>query len=161
MPDSDFVLRVHPAIGIARVGNSDEYYLAPETVAGLPVDGSESVTGGLPIKAGTESETIMAAGLRDKYGRMTRQAARFRVFTYAVGAGRTYPSGVGDEVRIGSVVGGKTVTDVVWTVHLANKKANSYVLNDDLGVHVFEPAHAADLSCVTQKWARTPTTPLD
>lgn len=145
MSDSDFVLRVHPAIGIARVGNSDEYYLAPETVAGLPVDGSESVTGGLPIKAGTESETIMAAGLRDKYGRMTRQAARFRVFTYAVGAGRTYPSGVGDEVRIGSVVGGKTVTDVVWTVHLANKKANSYVLNDDLGVHVFEPAHAADL----------------
>ena len=57
MPDPDFVFRVHPAIGIARVGNSDEYYVAPETVAGLPVDGLGSLTGGLPIKAGTESET--------------------------------------------------------------------------------------------------------
>jgi hypothetical protein len=72
MPDADFVLRVHPAIGIARVGNSDEYYLAPETVAGVPVDAAGSLSGGLPIREGTESETITAAGLRDKYGRLKR-----------------------------------------------------------------------------------------
>ena len=49
--------RIHPAIGIARVGTSDDYYIAPETVAGLSTDNSET-TGGLPIKANTESETI-------------------------------------------------------------------------------------------------------
>ena len=88
---------------------------------------------------------ITAADLRDKYGRLKRQAARFRIFAYPASARRSYPTGAGNEVRIGSVLGGKTVTDVVWTVHLANKKANSYVLSDDLGIHVFEQAHAADL----------------
>jgi hypothetical protein len=145
MPDSDFVLRVHPAIGIARVGNSDEYYLAPESVAGVPLDGPGSLVGGLPIKEGTESQTITAGDLRDKYGRMRRQAARFRIFAYPAAATGSYPTGVGEEVRIGSTLGGKKVIDLVWTVHLANKKANSYVLNDDLGIHVYEPAHAADL----------------
>jgi hypothetical protein len=138
-------LRIHPAIGIARVGNSDEYYLAPETIAGVPVDAAASLSGGLPIREGTESETITAADLRDKYGRLKRQAARFRIFAYQGQVSRSYPSGVGEEVFIGSVIGEKTVADVVWTVHLANKKANSYVLNDDLGIHVYEAAHAAEL----------------
>jgi hypothetical protein len=145
MPDSEYVLRVHPAIGIARVGNSDDYYLAPETVAGVPVDGAGSLIGGLPIQAGSESQTIRAGDLRDKSGRMKRQAARFRIFSYPPEVGARYPAGAGEEVRIGSVLGGKKVVDVVWTVHLANKKANSYVLNDDLGIHVYEPAHVADL----------------
>ncbi len=34
MPD---VYQIFPAIGIARVGNSEEYYLAPETPGGLPI----------------------------------------------------------------------------------------------------------------------------
>jgi hypothetical protein len=51
---------IHPAIGIARVGNStDEYYLGPE------------IPGGLPIAPG---------GYKDASGAMKRQAARFRVF---------------------------------------------------------------------------------
>ena len=29
--------RIHPAIGIARVGNSEEYVIGPETLAGMPV----------------------------------------------------------------------------------------------------------------------------
>jgi hypothetical protein len=32
------IYKIHPAIGTARVGNSDEYYLAPETPGGLPLD---------------------------------------------------------------------------------------------------------------------------
>lgn len=56
---SNYVYRVHPAINIARVGNSDEYYIAPETMAGLPIPGVDPpATGGLPIKPDTESETI-------------------------------------------------------------------------------------------------------
>src|SRR5262252_5210299 len=51
---------IHPAIGIARVGNSpDEYYFGPE------------IPGGLPIAPG---------GYKDASGAMKRQAARFRVF---------------------------------------------------------------------------------
>src|SRR5215475_3814943 len=51
---------IHPAIGIARVGNSpDQYYLGPEIPGGLP---------------------IAPQGYKDTSGAMKRQAARFRVF---------------------------------------------------------------------------------
>lgn len=51
---------IHPAIGIARVGNSaGEYYLGPEVPGGLP---------------------IAPDGYKDASGAMKRQAARFRVF---------------------------------------------------------------------------------
>ena len=33
------VLRLHPTINFARVGTSDDFYLSPETSAGLPVPG--------------------------------------------------------------------------------------------------------------------------
>ena len=43
------IFRIHPSIGIARVGNSEEYYLGPETMAGMDgLNGSET-KGGLPI----------------------------------------------------------------------------------------------------------------
>ena len=29
--------KVHPSIGVARVGDSDEHYLCPETAGGLPL----------------------------------------------------------------------------------------------------------------------------
>ena len=51
--------RIHPAIGIARVGNSKDYYLGPETMAG------DGPTGGLPIRPGTEDTTITSSDLRD------------------------------------------------------------------------------------------------
>lgn len=139
MTDHEF--RIHPAIGIARVGNSDEYYLGPETMAASRTPGS-TVRGGLPIRAGTEDEPITSSDLRDQGGALKRQAARFRVFAYPAGADETYPRGDGVEVRIGDTIGGRVVRDLVWTVHLANKKANSYVLNDDLGIRLYEPANA-------------------
>jgi hypothetical protein len=144
MSTTAHVYRVHPAFGIARVGNSQEFYLGPETMAGLPVPGSET-TGGLPIRAGTEKETITSRELRDRTGAMKRQAARFRVFRYPKHGKESYPTGEGEEVQIGSVIDGRTVKDIIWTVHLANKKANSYVLNDDLGMALYEPANASQL----------------
>lgn len=133
------VFRIHPSIGFARVGTSPEHYLAPETSAGEPgADGQPS--GGLPIREGTESEPIRASDLRDDQKRMKRQAARFRIFAYAKPEGtETYPMGEPRaEVRIGSTVeiGGvtKTVRDIVWTVHVANKKANWYQSPDDDGI---------------------------
>src|SRR5215469_5087152 len=60
--DSIVAARIHPAIGIARVGNSpDGYFLAPE----------------VPFPAGPPP-----GGYRDAQGRLKRQAARFRVYGY-------------------------------------------------------------------------------
>ena len=137
MPE-EFVYRVHPAIGMARVGNSEEYYIGPETIAGLPISSDKTTMGGLPIKAHTESETISNQDLRDKNGAMKRQAARFRIFQYPKQETETYPIGIGveKEIRLGSTVEGKKVTDIIWTVHLANKKANCYILeNPNLGAY--------------------------
>jgi hypothetical protein len=55
---------IHPAIGIARVGNSDDYYLAPEIPGAIPPPGTE---------------------FKDESGAIKRQAARFRIFRYEDG----------------------------------------------------------------------------
>jgi hypothetical protein len=151
MSNLQSVFRVHPAIGIARVGNSEEFYLGPETMAGLPIDpaidtGNPHVSGGLPIKAGTESTVISSDDLRDRDGRLKRQAARFRIYHYPAQGRECYPRGDGVEITLGSEVDGKKVRDIVWTVHLANKKANSYFLNDELGLAVYDKSNAAQLN---------------
>ena len=78
------IFRIHPAIGIARVGNSQEYYLAPESIAAMPQPGKDgdTTTGGLPIRPGTESDIIKSSEIRDAQGAFKRQAARFRIFAY-------------------------------------------------------------------------------
>ena len=54
--------RIHPAIGIARIGNSpDEYFIGPE----LPY----------PVAA-------PPGGYKDPQGRLKRQAAQFRIYGY-------------------------------------------------------------------------------
>lgn len=54
-------IRIHPAIGIARVGNSEKYFLGPETPGETPP----------PI-----------GGYKDRAGRVKKQAARFRLFAF-------------------------------------------------------------------------------
>ena len=133
-------LRIHPAIGMARVGNSTEYYLGPETMAASPQEGT-SLTGGLPIKPGTESTTITSGDLRDSQGRLKRQAARFKIYQYPNKGGTiSYPTPGGEEVLIGSTVDGKKVTDIIWTAHLANKKANCWEIDEDanLGIELYK-----------------------
>jgi len=123
------VFRIHPAIGIARVGNSPDYYLAPETAAGeLPRSGPP-IWGGLPLDPATD-RPITAADFRDAQGRLKRQAIRFRIYAYAKGG---YPTGESTEIRLGSLVNGRTVADIVWQVHVANKKLNTYAMMDTPG----------------------------
>jgi len=55
--------RVHPAVGIARVGDSPEYYLGPETL-------EEVANAGQPY--------------RDDNGFIKKQAQRFRIYEYAL-----------------------------------------------------------------------------
>lgn len=123
-------LRIHPAVGIARVGNSDEYVVAPETIAGSPTAAGSKLAGGLPISAGTEGEPVRSSDLRDTSGVLRRQAARFRVFAYPEVKEEAWPRGDGVEVNVGSSVGGRTVADIIWTVHVANTKANTFALTE-------------------------------
>lgn len=125
------VFRIHPAIGVARVGNSEQYVIAPETMAGARVQAGAALTGGLPIRAGSESEPVRSSDLRDAGGALKRHAARFRVYAYPDIGAETWPRGDGVELTIGSSIGGLTVTEIRWTVHLANKKANTFVLIED------------------------------
>lgn len=125
--------RVHPNINFARVGVSEEYYLAPETAAGKLVDSQTGLFGGLPIKTGTENTPIEESDLRDANQNPRRQAARFRIYAYD-SPQTQYPSNdAGREIKIGDNVGGKTIKDIVWQVHLANKKANNYTITSANG----------------------------
>jgi hypothetical protein len=125
---SNSIFRIHPAINFGRVGNSDDYYLAPETAAGEVLDKASGLFGGLPIKPGTEDTPIDAQAFRDASQNVVRQAARYRIFTYSAEQ-HSYPSeDPGREIRVGDRIDGKTVTDIVWTVHLANKKNNNFTI---------------------------------
>lgn len=81
--------KIFPPIGIARVGNSQaEFFIGPES------PGHEANPDG---------------GFKDKYGRIKRQAARFRLYAYD---------------KNHNVIGELTSANAVikWTVHLVNGK---------------------------------------
>src|SRR4051812_41455576 len=98
--DGAVAWKIHPAIGIARVGNSEtEYYLGPEAAdwKRSPVTSRHD--------AGDPGNLRLPA--------VKRQAARFRVFAYDAA---------------GSCLGEVTaaaVRSIEWTVELANKKASA------------------------------------
>lgn len=137
---SDSIFRVHPAIGIARVGNSEQYYLAPESIAAMPQPGkpNDPTMGGLPIKPGTEDTIITSSELRDDKGAFKRQAARFRIFAYPNDGVAQYPAENGEEIHIGSEINNKTVVDIIWSVHLANKKCSWFANDDDHGAVAYD-----------------------
>jgi hypothetical protein len=97
-PDARIVrAAIHPAIGIARVGNSqDEYFFGPE------------VTDPLPEKPGFYKE-------HDDTGALKRQAARFRVYGY---------DAAGNVVR--ELTAEDAGVEIRWTAHVANSKAAWY-----------------------------------
>lgn len=130
------VFRIHPTINLARVGTSDEFYLSPETSAGLPL-ANTTTTGGLPIKPGTESEFISSEDLRDANGALKRQGARFRIFAYDLDGADSYPNGGGVEIVPGPLSDGRVLQEIIWTVHLANKKAAAFCVVPYKGVDAF------------------------
>lgn len=125
------IFRIHPSIGIARVGNSEEYYLGPETMAGMDGLTDSDPMGGLPIKKGQETQTITSDDLRDAEGKLKRQAARFKIYGYTDSEIQQYPTQAGSEIKVNSSVEingtTKIVKTILWQVHLANKKANSWI----------------------------------
>ena len=107
------IYKIHPAIGVARIGNSAEIIWCGSPGA-LPLDPSS----GKPIYAGpgAPGQNIF----HDVAGALKKQAARFKVYAYD----SAYLADLGTRVQVGKTkIGGKTVTGVEWTVYLANKKA--------------------------------------
>ncbi|NER36032.1 MAG: hypothetical protein F6J93_18955 [Oscillatoria sp. SIO1A7] len=104
---------IHPAIGVARVGNhDDEFFLAPNEIGGLPIncDANGNETGGAvsEFKVG---------------GKIKRQGQKFRVYKYD-------DTGNATEVDLSDST---QVESVTWTVRLANKKAVWYEYSELLG----------------------------
>ncbi|MET7799880.1 LodA/GoxA family CTQ-dependent oxidase [Streptomyces decoyicus] len=89
-------VKIHPAIGIARVGNSDEQ----------PFIGPES----------PDQPALPPGSYKDSSGKVIRQAARFRIYGY---------NRAGEVVRE-LKLGEGDVTEIKWSVHLANKKSAWY-----------------------------------
>ncbi len=99
--------RVHPAIGVSRIGNApDEFFIGPEQP-------------GIPGNWGNGQFN----SFRDAAGRVKRQAARFRVFEYpeAGAAPREITAGNGG------------IVDIEWRVHLANNKGSFFTFNGQSG----------------------------
>ncbi|MDI3282219.1 LodA/GoxA family CTQ-dependent oxidase [Polyangium sp. 15x6] len=101
--DGDPVFRIHPAIGIARVGNADPdtFFIGPE-IPGQPPLGSAPGTAVPPYKVD---------------GKIKPQAVRFRIFEYR------WINGTLTLIRE-VTLGTPGVIDITWTAHLANKKAS-------------------------------------
>jgi hypothetical protein len=95
--------RIHPAIGVARVGDSpDAYFVGPEA-PGVPA--SLTNPGAAPEHR---------ARYKDSRHRIKRQGARFRIYEYT-----TDPAGVVTRVREIT----SADAEIEWEVHLANRKA--------------------------------------
>src|SRR5215470_2452271 len=71
--------KIHPAIGIARVGNSTtSFYLAPEQGGQLPIDCDQD--GNAILNSEGQEQPIQ--NFKDDQQRIRRQGARFRVYAY-------------------------------------------------------------------------------
>ncbi|RJE74946.1 LodA/GoxA family CTQ-dependent oxidase [Reichenbachiella sp. MSK19-1] len=101
--------KIHPAIGIARVGDSESYYIAPSTAGALP----------------TEYSTPPPAGVhfRDASDKLLRQAAKFQVYAYESG------NAEGTVVTAGT----NGIKAIKWTAWIANKKSSWFQFMQQTG----------------------------
>jgi hypothetical protein len=86
--------RIHPGVGIARIGNSpDQFFIGPE-------------------RPGQRMNP--PGGFKDAQCRIKRQAARFRIFEYDDADPTAEPVDVTEEIS--------QLTDITWTVNVANDR---------------------------------------
>ena len=98
------IYKIHPAIGVGRVGDSpDKFFVGPETL-GHP---------GLEIHD-DDTETSIAEGKYKEAGQIKRQAARFRIFEYDQDA-------AGTQTLKREITSGQAT--ITWKVDLVNRKA--------------------------------------
>lgn len=112
--------RIHPSVGMARFGESKQwYFLGPE----LPQFIQEQIPNvrhrPLALRhpdapAGPAPAKPAAGRIRDATGLLLPQAARFRVFAYI------YDNGTREPYKVVEVTAADA--DITWTVTLANRK---------------------------------------
>jgi len=132
--------KIHPAIGVARLGNSpDDFCITPETHGGLPVECDKNGKTSSPEKTITR--------FRDAEGRIKRQAARFRIFV----EDEEHPEGrqlkIGDTIEGGGNSG--TLLAIEWRAYLANKKSAWYEFDQLEGEHGYAKSHPLRNSDIT------------
>ncbi|HEV2349311.1 MAG TPA: LodA/GoxA family CTQ-dependent oxidase [Terriglobia bacterium] len=104
-------LRIYPAIGVARVGNSKQSFIGPEN-PGIP--------------ANWDSNTRKFKRFKDDDGRILRQAARFRIFEFDEGGNPLKELTLADGFKI------------EWRIHVANRKASFFSFNGQSGARTGE-----------------------
>src|SRR6266849_10952507 len=105
-------LRIHPAIGVARVGDSEQFFIGPEQ-PGVP--------------ANWDDQTQKFKPFKDADHKVLRQAARFRVFEFDDNGNPIKEVTLTDGVRI------------EWRVHVANRKASFFTFNGQSGAETNPP----------------------
>lgn len=142
--------RIHPGIGIARLGNSPtEFCISPEKPASLPIACDES---GNPLLTPDGKSELTVNKFKDAQGRIKRQAARFRIYIYDQETPEGRPLSLGDPIEGGGNHG--TLVDIQWRVYLANKKAVWYEFNALSGEHGYEKDHPLRNADITDPEAR-------
>jgi hypothetical protein len=106
------ILRIHPAIGVARLGNADPstYFIGPE-IPGYPATGEAPGSSVPPYKVN---------------GLVKPQAARFRIYEYAYQGGKLTPV---REINLDT----PGIQAISWHAHLANRKSSFHEENGPSG----------------------------
>src|SRR5580700_2769948 len=105
-------LRIHPSIGVARIGNSEQFFIGPES-PGVP--------------GNWDSDAKKFKPFKDAQGRILCQAARFRIFQF---------DDAGNPVKELTLSDGVTIE---WRVHVANRKASFFTFNGLSGSETASP----------------------
>lgn len=143
------IYRIHPAIGLARVGDSpSDFYLGPETAGGLPIACDEK--GKTTVDKDGKEEPPQS--FKDSQCRIKRQAARFKIFVYDDQSPEGRKLAPGDPIQ-GISSRGKLV-NIEWTVYLANKKSVWHQFKELEGEHGYAPDHPPRNADVTDDVAR-------
>lgn len=129
--------KIHPAIGIARLGNSpDSFYLGPEVAGALPTECDHE---GNALHGPDGMTPVEVKRFKDDKGRIRRQAARFQVWVYDDESPEGRPLKIGDPIEGGGNNG--TLVGIQWRVHMANKKASWYEFQQLEGEHGYGSGH--------------------
>jgi hypothetical protein len=136
--------KIHPGIGIARIGNSPtEFYLSPETPAGLPQECD--LQGNVVLEKDKTPKFVTS--FKDDEGRIKRQGALFKIFVYD----DDHPDGrllkKGDSIEGGGNRG--KLVDIQWRVYVANKKACWFSFDALAGEHGYPSDHPRRNAAIT------------
>jgi hypothetical protein len=142
--------RIHPAIGIARLGDSPtEFLISPETPASRPLACDAE---GNPVLSPDGQREVAATAFKDAEGRIKRQAARFQIYVYDEEHPDGRPLRLGDPIEGGGNAG--TLVDIQWRVYVANKKAAWYEFHGLRGEHGYSASHPLRNAGITDANAR-------